>query len=288
MVDSGSEYTVNYVKDDEQTHEVSYTVEYYKDGVLAETDAEVKESGWIGDAVEVKVKEVNTTDKFVGYKFKETDPTEVPGQYSIEAFGENLTNVIKVYYVKRTDLSYKVNYWDKDTNELISSVTPNPKTVENQTFEAVIKAEDEKIDIAGYKYDSVDKDTLTIGLEKNELNFYYTKTRHTLTIHYVFADGSTAHEDYVGTYDAGETYNVPSPVIPGYWTIKTTVAGMMPDKDETVEVTYFTRGGGGEEEPEKKPEENPKTPPREVTTLLDYPTPLGLNNVFMNVGDCFE
>ena len=284
----GSEYIVNYVKDDSQTHTVGYTVEYYKDNVH-DADADVSEtkSGWIGDAVEVEVKEVNTKDKFVGYKFEKTDPTEVPGQYSIKAFGDDLTNVIKVYYVKRTDLSYTVNYLEKDTNKELKE----PKTVGNQTFEAVIKAEDEKIDIDGYKYDSVDKDTLTIGVEKNELNFYYTKNSYTLTIHYrYYADGTAVAPDYVGTFAAGALYNIPSPVRNGY-IYRTHVRGVMPEKDYEEWVYYYIPGGGEEEpekKPEEKPEENPKTPPREVTTLLDYPTPLGLNNVFMNVGDCFE
>ena len=165
-------------------------------------------------------------------------------------------------------------------------MTTNPKKVENQTFEAVIKAEDEKIDIAGYKYDSVDKDTLTIGVEKNELNFYYTRNSYTLTIHYRYADGTVVEPDYVGTFAAGALYDIPSPVRNGY-IYRTPVRGVMPERNHE-EWVYYYIPGGGEEEPEKKPEENPKTTPREVTTLLDYPTPLGLNNVFMNVGDCFE
>ena len=109
-----------------------------------------------------------------------------------------------------------------------------------------------------------------------------------LTIHYVFADGKTAFPDYTEMLRPGATYYRMSPVLEGY-TFRTPVTGVMPDEDHVEWVTYFPEGGGGgEEEPEKKPEENPKTPPREVTTLLDYPTPLGLNNVFMNVGDCFE
>ena len=75
-----------------------------------------------------------------------------------------------------------------------------------------------------------------------------------------------------------------SPVLEGY-TFRTPVTGVMPDEDHVEWVTYFPEGGGGGDD-EEKPDENPE--PREVTTLLDYPTPLGLNNVFMNVGDCFE
>ena len=80
-------------------------------------------------------------------------------------------NVINIYYTKRTDLSYKVNYLEKTTNKVLH----NPKTVENKTFGDVIKSADEKIDIDGYNYDSVDKDTLTITTGENVINIYYTK-----------------------------------------------------------------------------------------------------------------
>ena len=80
-------------------------------------------------------------------------------------------NVINIYYTKRNDLSYKVNYLEKGTNKVLH----NPKTVENKTFGDIIQSADEKIDIDGYNYDSVDKDTLTITTGENVINIYYTK-----------------------------------------------------------------------------------------------------------------
>ena len=80
-------------------------------------------------------------------------------------------NVINIYYTKRNDLSYKVNYLEKGTNKVLH----NPRTVENKTFGDVIQSVDEKIDINGYNYDSVDKDTLTITTGENVINIYYTK-----------------------------------------------------------------------------------------------------------------
>ena len=67
-------------------------------------------------------------------------------------------NVINIYYTKRTDLSYKVNYLEKGTNKVLH----DQKVQENMTFKATVKSSDEVIDIDGYDYDSVDKDTLTI------------------------------------------------------------------------------------------------------------------------------
>ncbi len=83
-------------------------------------------------------------------------------------------NVINVYYTKRTDLSYKVNYLEKGTNKVLH----DQKNKGNMTFESVVKSSDEVIDIDGYDYDSVDKDTLTISTGENVINIYYTKRRN--------------------------------------------------------------------------------------------------------------
>ena len=80
-------------------------------------------------------------------------------------------NVIDIYYTKRNDLSYTVNYLEKTTNKVLH----NPKTVENKTFGDIMQSADEKIDIDGYNYDSVDKETLTITTGENVINIYYTK-----------------------------------------------------------------------------------------------------------------
>ena len=92
-VSDGDTIYVIYVKDESQTKELSYTVEYYKDGELAETDT-VTETVWINDTeVPVDDSKINTTNKYEGYTFDKTDPTSLPE--SIAANG-----VIKVYYTK--------------------------------------------------------------------------------------------------------------------------------------------------------------------------------------------
>ena len=81
----------------------------------------------------------------------------------------------------RTDLSYTVNYLEKDTNDVLHTA----KTVENQTFGDTVKSADEKIDIVGYNYANADKETLTIGTGENVINLYYTKrTDLSYTVHY--------------------------------------------------------------------------------------------------------
>ena len=100
---------VYYEKDNSQTHSVSYTVEYYKDGNLTNTTDAVTATQWIMDAASVDVTGVNTTNYYgAGYKFVETAPATVPESYSIAAGEASSTdNVIKVYY---TPIDYTVTY----------------------------------------------------------------------------------------------------------------------------------------------------------------------------------
>jgi hypothetical protein len=97
--------------------------------------------------------------------------------YNFDSFDkENLKittgeNVINIYYTKRTDLTYKVNYLEKGYNTTLKQ----QKVKSGMTFESTVKASDEKIAIDGYNYDSVDKDTLSIGTGENVINIYYTK-----------------------------------------------------------------------------------------------------------------
>ena len=73
-------------------------------------------------------------------------------------------NVINLYYTKRSDLSYTVNYLEKGTNEVLHE----PKTENNQVFGSEIDAEDEVIEITGYTYDSANPEQITISTGNNQ------------------------------------------------------------------------------------------------------------------------
>ena len=72
---------------------------------------------------------------------------------------------------KKNDLSYTVNYLEKDTNKVLH----DQKVQDGMTFESTVNSADEKIDIDGYNYNSVDKEKLVIGTRENVINIYYTK-----------------------------------------------------------------------------------------------------------------
>ena len=115
-------------------------------------------------------------------------------------------NVINLYYTKRTDLSYTVNYLEKTTNKVLS----NAKTVSKVTFKTTIKASDVKIDINGYNYDSADNTSIVIGTGSNVINLYYTKrTDLSYTVNYLEKDtNKVLHEAKVKdgmTFDAKVT-----------------------------------------------------------------------------------
>ena len=153
-------YKVNYLEKD--TDKV-LSPQKVKDGmtfgtVITSSDEVIKIDGYNYDSVDKDTLEIGTGD-----------------------------NVINIYYTKRTDLSYKVNYLEKDTNKVLHDA----KTVENQTFEAVVNPADEKIAIDGYNYVGADKEKLTIGTGENVLNLYYTKrTDLSYTVNYYW-NGTT-------------------------------------------------------------------------------------------------
>ena len=97
---------VYYVKDDSQTKELSYTVEYYKDDVKDEDATKiVSQKVWINDpdTLTVNAAEIAPKDKYVGYELEKTEPAEIPE--TIENKG-----TIKVYYISTTyDLNYNAN-----------------------------------------------------------------------------------------------------------------------------------------------------------------------------------
>ena len=162
-------------------NDLSYTVNYLEKGTNKVIFTQsVKQNMTFKDIVEL-ANEVITIN---GYNYDSVDKESL-----------NITtgeNVINIYYTKRTDLSYKVNYLEKDTNKVLHE----QKTQDNMTFESVVTSADEVIDIDGYKYDSVDKATLTITTGENVINIYYTKrTDLSYTVNYLEKDTNKVIHD---------------------------------------------------------------------------------------------
>ena len=108
---------VYYVKDESQKKELKYTVEYYKDNEEVSGDTQVvKEEVWVNaaDTLTVEKSTINTTNKYPGYTFEETDPATIPDTI-------NNNGVIKVYYTKTENppaaAQYTVEHYKWDTQK---------------------------------------------------------------------------------------------------------------------------------------------------------------------------
>ena len=180
---------VYYVTDNTQTKELSYTVEYYKDGKKVENDTQkVTETKQVleSDTLTVKKGEINVTNKYVGYKFEKTNPETIPN--SIEDKG-----VIKVYYVKDM-FEYTINYY-------YNGKIDNSKTESSKAkYETVISTYPDKKEV-GYKLEKTENLPLTVTEDKtkNVINVYYvTDENQTKELSYTveyYKDGNKVDND---------------------------------------------------------------------------------------------
>ena len=154
--------------------DLSYTVNYLE----KDTNKVLNQSKVVNDVKFETV--INAGEEIIditGYEFDSLNPEKLV--IDVE------NNVINIYYTKRTDLSYTVNYLEKDTNVVLNQ----SKEVNNVKFETVINSEEEIIDITGYEFDSLNPEKLVIDVENNVINIYYTKrTDLSYTVNYLEKD----------------------------------------------------------------------------------------------------
>ena len=196
------EITVKYVRDDEQTKDVTYTVEYYKDNVKDDTKTQSYTNPiWVNATEQqVKLSEINTTDKFgAGYKFEKTDPATIPATIADKG-------VIKVYYVAK-EFKYTVKYVLEGTDTELTA-----GYAKSATFGTEVGAD--KKNIEGYTVVDADK-KLTIGSDEsqNVLVIEYRANTYGYSVEYYY-DGvkdesatlnkSAQFNTKVNTYDPKE------------------------------------------------------------------------------------
>ena len=199
---------VYYVTDNTQTKEVSYTVEYYKDGKKVENDTQVvKQTKQVleSDTLTVEKGKINVTNKYVGYKFEKTNPETIPNSI-------NDKGVIKVYYVfdenQTKELSYTVEYYkngkkvENDTQVEVATVhVLEPNTL--QVNQDKINTENKYV---GYKLEKTNPETIPSEINNGGIiKVYYilddgqTKTL-TYTVNY-YKDGNLVKEDTETIYE---------------------------------------------------------------------------------------
>ncbi len=124
----------------------------------------------------------------------EENAIDIPGYVIVGStnqtieIGEN-ENEIVFYYEKRTDLNYTVKYLEKDSDEDDSNnvILHEPKVVNGQTYKETVT--ESAIDIPGYNKIEPNDKSIEIGLNENEIVFYYEKkTDLSYTVKYLEKD----------------------------------------------------------------------------------------------------
>ena len=155
----------NWEKDESQTQKTSYTVQHKVDGKIIDKDTQTyTNTAWINetDPTIAIVSGSLSPKSYDGYKYVGMEP---------EIITDNVASgtIITLTYEKRTDLSYTVHYYLMGTTKKVA----DDKTVDGQTFNAVVK--EEAIRISGYRVYGNSVKSITIGTGTNEIIFYYTR-----------------------------------------------------------------------------------------------------------------
>jgi uncharacterized repeat protein (TIGR02543 family) len=124
-------------------------------------------------------------------------------------------NVITIYYSKKNNLEYTVNYLEKGTNAVLETA----KTVGNKTFGDTVT--ENAITITGYTLDGDSSQTITIAETGNVINFYYVKKTNLKYIVHYYVDGTTTTvpgltDKEFTTAEFGKTYTENATPVTGY------------------------------------------------------------------------
>ncbi len=260
---------VYYVTDPDQKHNLSYTVEYYKDGVKVEADTQAvrKPVQVLETTLPVDKSEINTTNKYNGYKFEKTDPTTIPDTVNDGA-------TIKVYYVTDPDqtktLSYTVEYYkdgvkvEADTQtvpQTVQVLQPDTLTVDKNAINTTDK-------YTGYKFDKTDPtmipDTVNDGAT---IKVYYVKD--SFTVIWLNWNGDLLEKDEDVKYNSDPSYDGKSPTRPASGRYTYTFNGWTPALSPvTDDITYTATY--------KSTYHRPSTPTKPTVEIEDDDA-LGLN-----------
>ena len=196
---------VYYIKDESQTHDITYTVKHYIEGEYQEEDDFTDtQSVWVNDT-EAEVTYELDEDKYVGYKLDSNDLTETATD----------GKVFSVNYVKDEsqthDITYTVKHYIEGTHQEGDDFTET-KTVwiNDTTIPVTYELDEDKY--VGYKLDS--NDLTKTATDGTVFNVYYVKDQFTYIVKYFY-------EGIDGEYHEDDTY-IPTPISADYEDVITT------------------------------------------------------------------
>ncbi|MCI8833359.1 MAG: hypothetical protein HFJ19_04075 [Clostridia bacterium] len=195
----------------------TYTVKHWTQK-LEGTETDYTENSYKLEETEILTGE---TDSKVSPKTKEYEGYRTPEaeEISVTILGDG-SLIVDYYYPRRTDLTYIVKHIDKETGEIIKE-----QTLENQTYETEIKANEKVEDLENYNYDSLEPETLKIGVGENIINIYYVKEESKVIAHHYIYDEETNNytttklvedEEIINKIGAEYTTNVSSKIPANY------------------------------------------------------------------------
>ena len=152
----------------------------------------------------------------------------IPDQATVSGTMGNENITLNVTYIATRTVT--VHYVSSDGKQMFKDYVID-KLVSGDTYSV------ESIVVANYTFDKA-KVEGTIGSDNVEVTVTYTPKKYTLTVKYIYSDGTQAHEDYVGEISYKTAYSITSPAIEGYSADKATVASDSMGKDTTITVTY--------------------------------------------------
>ena len=140
-----------------------YAVEHYTEN-LDGTYSKVEKDTVVSEDVEIGTKVSYKINNYDGFTF---DESKTENKDATVPDNNNL--VVKLYYARRNDLSYTVNYKEQGTEKELADA----KVVNSQKFGDVVT--ENAIDIDGYNKVNPTSADITITKGTNEYTFYYTK-----------------------------------------------------------------------------------------------------------------
>lgn len=266
------------------TNSVYYVRHYQQqlDGTFTEVtaDAQTQNDGVFG----AEVTAAGFDKQYAGFTY---DLSVTDAVNSIIIGGEPTDQTLKLYYT-RNAYTLTVNYWYDRVGGTQAALSYNASHLFGDSYNVASPR------LVGYTPNLLN--AIGVISDNTTVQVVYTMNAYRLTVRYRYMDGTVAAADYVAQnlrYD--QPYEVDTPSLTGYTANTARVSGRMPDGD--VEVTvYFAATPTPPPPPAVVPGGDPTgdaavvaAEPAPVFVLIDeYGIPLGLGNVVMNVGDCFE
>ena len=190
-------------------------------------------------------------DEEIVYTFEEDAVPGYEPEYTENSY--DVTNVLQSY-------TLTINYWYDAIGGAVAANTVTRTLFYGEAYDFLSPV------LEGCTADI----TRVAGLMEGdvEYNVVYTREAFDLTINYVFRGGAMAAPSYNATLLFGEAFNQDSPVLAGFVASQRNISGTMAGRNMVYTVIYV---------------------PGETTVIInEYGVPLGIGNVEMNVGDCFE